>query len=129
MRPLARPHAGWQLLAGLLAFTLWTGFAGLSARAALALPTAIVDRGSDFACADRHESQRCAQMCSSVHPAAAMLGWRCGESWPMVPIALAIAGLAAPLSGSAWPDLIAAAAVMLAYASGVARMLRKRTAR
>lgn len=76
MRSLPRSHAGWWLLAGLLAFALWTGFAGVIARPALALPTAVIDGGGDFACADRDRSQRCAQICSSARPAAAMLGER-----------------------------------------------------
>lgn len=64
-----------------------------------------------------------------LRDASGVAGWQCGESWPMVPIAVGIVGIAASLSGSVWPDLIAAGALMLAYASGVAKMLRKRAAR
>jgi len=63
-----------------------------------------------------------------LRDASGVAGWHCGQSWPMVPIAVAIAGIAASLFGSAWPDLLAAVAVMLAYAAGVTKMLRKRAA-
>ena len=64
-----------------------------------------------------------------LRDASGVAGWHCGQSWRMVPIAVAIVAIAASLFGSSWPDLLAALALMLAYAAGVARMLRKRAAR
>lgn len=60
-----------------------------------------------------------------LRDASDLPGWQCGRSWPMVPLTVALAGAAVLLFDSAWPDLIAAAALVLAYAASVARMLRK----
>ncbi len=64
-----------------------------------------------------------------LRDASGVAGWDCGQSWPAVPIAVAIAGIAAALLGSAWPDLLAAVALVLAYGVSVARMLRGQAAR
>jgi len=76
MRSPPRSHAGRGLLAGLLAFALWTGFAGVIAHPAFALPTAVADGGGEFGCADLDRSKRCAQICGLARPAGAMLGER-----------------------------------------------------